>query len=84
MLAPVASALDAQKAFISSAVRIGLARELYGADRLLIFDEPIESMSETNASGLLASLTGAARQTILITHREQDQGLAAKIITVGA
>lgn len=84
VLAPVASASGAQKAFIGSAVRIGLARALYGADSLLIFDEPTEAMREHNASGLVASLTCAARQTLLITHREQDQGLAANIITVGA
>lgn len=83
VVAPVASASGAQKAFIGSAVRIGLARALYGSDSLLIFDEPTESMSEKNASGLAASLTSAARQLLLITHREQDQNLAANIITVG-
>ena len=84
VLAPIASASGAQKAFIGSAVRIGLARTLYGRDSLLIFDEPTESMSERNASGLAASLAGSANQLLLITHREQDQGLAANIIQVGA
>jgi len=84
VVAPVASASGAQKAFIGSAVRIGLARTLYGRDSLLIFDEPTESMSERNASGLAASLAGAASQLLLITHREQDQGLAANIVQVGA
>ena len=84
VLAPIASASGAQKAFIGSAVRIGLARTLYGRDSLLIFDEPTESMSERNAAGLAASLAGSANQLLLITHREQDQGLAANIIQVGA
>lgn len=84
VVAPVASASGAQKAFIGSALRIGLARALYGADSLLIFDEPTESMSEHNASGLAASLAGSAKQLLLITHREQDQNLAANIIQVGA
>ncbi len=84
VMAPVASASGAQKAFIGSAVRIGLTRALYGRDSLLIFDEPTESMSERNASGLAASLAGAASQLLLITHREQDQGLAANIVQVGA
>ncbi len=84
VMAPVYSASGAQKAFIGTALRIGLARALYGRDSLLIFDEPTESMSERNASGLAASLTGAGRQTLLITHREHDQSLAANIITIGA
>jgi DNA repair exonuclease SbcCD ATPase subunit len=83
VLAPVSAASGAQKAFIGSALRIGLARALYGSDSLLIFDEPTESMSEHNASGLAASLAGAAHQLLLITHREQDQVLATNIITVG-
>lgn len=83
VMAPITSASGAQKAFVGTSVRIGLARALYGSDSLLIFDEPTESMSESNASGLAASLVGAAHQILLITHRDQDQGLAANIITVG-
>lgn len=84
VMAPVTSASGAQKAHIGTAVRIGLARALYGSDGLLILDEPTESMSERNALGLSASLVGAAKQTLLITHREQDQSLAANIIQLGA
>ncbi|MCY1285272.1 hypothetical protein D9M70_342020 [compost metagenome] len=80
VVAPVTSASGAQKAFIGTAVRIGLARALYGSDGLLILDEPTEAMGERNAMGLSASLVGAAKQTLLITHREQDQSLAANII----
>ena len=82
VVAPVSSASGAQKAFIGTALRIGLARALYGHDSLLIFDEPTEAMSERNAAGLAASLTGAGRQTLLITHREHDQALAANLITL--
>jgi ABC-type transport system involved in cytochrome bd biosynthesis fused ATPase/permease subunit len=84
VMAPVTSASGAQKAHIGTAVRIGLARALYGSNSLLILDEPTESMSERNALGLSASLVGAAKQTLLITHREQDQSLAANIIQLGA
>lgn len=84
ILAPVASASGAQKAHIGVALRIGLSRALYGSDALIIFDEPTESMSEHHAAGLSASLAGAAQQCLLITHREQDQDLAANVIEVAA
>lgn len=84
ILAPITSASGAQKAYIGTAVRIGLSRALYGKDALLIFDEPTESMSEQNASGLSASLASVASQCLLITHREQDQDLAANVIEVAA
>ena len=82
VLAPVASASGAQKAHIGVAVRIGLSRALYGKDALLIFDEPTESMREHHATGLSASLAGAASQCLLITHREQDQDLASNVVEV--
>lgn len=82
VLAPVASASGAQKAHIGVALRVGLSRALYGRSALLIFDEPTESMREHHAAGLTASLAGAASQCLLITHREQDQDLAANIIEV--
>lgn len=81
--APVTSASGAQKAHIGVAVRIGLARALYGNAALLIFDEPTESMREHHAIGLSASLASAAQQTLLITHREQDQDLASNVVEVG-
>lgn len=84
VLAPVASASGAQKAHIGVALRIGLSRALYGSDALIIFDEPTESMSEHHAAGLSASLAGAAQQCLLITHREQDQDLAANVVEVAA
>lgn len=82
ILAPVSSASGAQKAHIGVAVRIGLSRALYGKDALLIFDEPTESMREHHAIGLSSSLAGAASQCLLITHREQDQDLAANLLEV--
>lgn len=84
VLAPVTSASGAQKAHIGVALRIGLSRALYGSSALIIFDEPTESMSEHHASGLSASLAGAASQCLLITHREQDQDLAANVVEVAA
>lgn len=82
ILAPVASASGAQKAHIGVALRVGLSRALYGDGSLLIFDEPTESMREHHAQGLSASLAGASAQCLLITHREQDQDLAANVVEV--
>lgn len=84
VLAPVASASGAQKAHIGVALRVGLSRALYGSGSLLIFDEPTESMREHHAQGLTASLAGASNQCLLITHREQDQDLAANVVEVAA
>ncbi len=84
ILAPVTSASGAQLGHIGVAVRIGLSRALYGSGALLIFDEPTEAMREHHAAGLAASLAGAAAQCLLITHREQDQDLAAHVVEVGA
>lgn len=83
-LAPVSgSASGAQKAAIGVSLRIALARCLYGSESPLIFDEPTAECSERNASGLAATLSTCAAQVLLITHRENDQGLAENIINVG-
>lgn len=81
--APVSAASGAQRANIGAALRVGLARALYGNNSLLIFDEPTESSSETRAGDLVASLIGAAKQTLVITHRQQDQNLADNLILLG-
>lgn len=83
ILAPASSASGAQKGLIGTALRIGLARALYGSDSLLIFDEPTESCTEANASSMAAALATSAKQVLLITHRENDQVLAENIIHVG-
>ena len=80
---PTTEASGAQAAFIGVALRIGLARALYGRNSLLILDEPTESMREDNAVNLVGSLAGTAQQILLITHREQDQSLANHVITIG-
>lgn len=83
VMAPTSSASGAQKAFIGTSMRIGLARALYGSDSLLIFDEPTESCSEHNAGSMAAMIASSAKQVLLITHRETDQALADHIINVG-
>lgn len=83
VMAPTSSASGAQKAFIGTSMRIGLARALYGSDSLLIFDEPTESCSEHNAGSMAAMIASSAKQVLLITHRETDQALADNIINVG-
>lgn len=82
IMSPVEGASGAQKAYIGVALRVGLSRALYGAGASLIFDEPTESMTESNATGLTASLAGVTGQVLLITHREQDQDLASNVISV--
>lgn len=84
ILVPTNGASGAQKAFIGTALRVGLSRTLYGSDSLLAFDEPTESCSEQFASALTATLAASAKQVLLITHREADQVLADHIINVGA
>lgn len=81
--APTTSASGAQKSFIGTTLKVGLARALYGSDSLLIFDEPTESCSEQYASSMAAMIASSARQVLLITHREHDQALADNIINVG-
>lgn len=81
--APTTSASGAQKSFIGTAVKVGLARALYGSDSLLVFDEPTSDCSEQYASSLAAMIASSARQVLLITHRETDQSLADHIINVG-
>lgn len=81
--APTVSASGAQKSFIGTALRVGLSRALYGSDGLLAFDEPTEACTEENAAGMAAMLAASAKQVLLITHRENDQSLAANIINVG-
>lgn len=83
ILAPTASASGAQKAMIGVALRVGLARALYGKDSLLIFDEPTAECSEHNAASLAAMIASSAKQVLLITHRDTDQSLAQNIINVG-
>lgn len=76
----VASASGAQLAFIGISIRIGLSRVLYGDNSLLIFDEPTESMSETNAASVVGALATSAKQVVVITHKTSDQELAKNVI----
>lgn len=82
--APVTAASGAQRSFIGVNLKVGLTRALYGANTPMLFDEPTESCSERNASGMASVIATSARQVLLITHRERDQVLAQNIINVGA
>ncbi|QYW06494.1 putative DNA repair exonuclease [Pseudomonas phage UAntarctica] len=82
-MTPTPSASGAQKAMIGTSMRVALGRALYGGDSLMIFDEPTESCKEHNAASMAATLATSAKQVLLITHRETDQGLAENIINVG-
>lgn len=80
---PISNASGAQKAHIGTALRVAMCSTLYSNSSMLIFDEPTESMSEFQASLLVANLANLGRQVIIITHRDKDQALANNIIQLG-
>lgn len=80
---PISNASGAQKAHIGTALRVAMCSTLYSGSSMLIFDEPTESMSEFQASLLVANLANLGRQVIIITHRDKDQSLANNIIQLG-
>lgn len=80
---PISNASGAQKAYIGTALRVAMCSTLYSGSSMLIFDEPTESMSEFQASLLVANLANLGRQVIIITHRDKDQSLANNIIQLG-
>lgn len=82
LMPTVASASGAQLAFMGISIRIGLSRVLYGDNSLLLFDEPTESMSESNAAAVVSTLATSAKQVVVITHKSTDQELAKNVITV--
>lgn len=79
---PAIEASGAQEAFLGSALRVGLNKALYRGKAFMVFDEPTDGMREENARNLVAELGNCAGQTLIITHRESDQGLADNIIGV--
>lgn len=79
---PAIEASGAQEAFLGAALRVGLNKALYRGKAFMVFDEPTDGMREENARNLVAELGNCAGQTLIITHRESDQGLADNIIGV--
>jgi DNA repair exonuclease SbcCD ATPase subunit len=79
---PSVEASGAQKSFIGVALRQALKKCLQGKSGFMLFDEPTGAMSETRARQLVDSLTGAAPQVFVITHRQTDSNLADNILNI--
>lgn len=79
---PSVEASGAQEAFLGTALRVGLNKALYRGNSFMVFDEPTDGMREENARNLVAEISAASHQVLVITHRESDQGLANNIIEV--
>ena len=83
IVSPVVSeASGAQKEFIGTAVRVGLAVCLAGNNAMMLLDEPTAGMTEENANKLASGLLGISGQKILITHRVSEKLTAENIISL--
>ena len=76
-------ASGAQKAFIGTAIKVGLAQAKMGSSSMVLLDEPTADMRDENASKLAAGLMMLSGQKIMITHRDSERMVAQNIIQVG-
>lgn len=77
------SASGAQKAFIGTALKIGLAQAKMGSNSMVMLDEPTADMRNDNASKLASGLSMLSGQKLMITHRDSERMIAQHIIQVG-
>lgn len=77
------SASGAQKAFIGTAIKVGLAQAKMGSSAMIMLDEPTADMRDDRASQLAAGLMMLPGQKIMITHRDSERMIAQNIIQVG-
>lgn len=77
------SASGAQKAFIGTAIKVGLAQAKMGNSSMVFLDEPTADMRNDRASQLAAGLMMLSGQKIMITHRDSERMIAQNIIHVG-
>lgn len=77
------SASGAQKAFIGTALKIGLAQAKMGSNSMVLLDEPTADMRDDNASKLASGLSMLPGQKIMITHRDSERMIAQNIVQVG-
>lgn len=77
------SASGAQKAFIGTAIKVGLAQAKMGSSSMILLDEPTADMRDDRASQLAAGLMMLSGQKIMITHRDSERMIAQNIIHVG-
>lgn len=77
------SASGAQKAFIGTAIKVGLAQAKMGSSAMILLDEPTADMRDDRAAQLAAGLMMLSGQKIMITHRDSERMIAQNIIQVG-
>jgi DNA repair ATPase RecN len=77
------SASGAQKAFIGTAIKVGLAQAKMGSSAMVLLDEPTADMRDERASQLAAGLMMLTGQKIMITHRDSERMIAQNIIKIG-
>lgn len=77
------SASGAQKAFIGTALKVGLAQAKMGSHSMVLLDEPTADMSNSRASQLAAGLMTLSGQKIMITHRTSERMIAQNVVQVG-
>lgn len=77
------SASGAQKAFIGTAIKVGLAQAKMGSSSMVILDEPTADMRDDKASWLAAGLMMLPGQKIMVTHRDSERMVAQNVVYVG-
>lgn len=77
------SGSGAQKAFIGTAIKVGLAQAKMGSSSMVLLDEPTADMREDKASRLASGLMMLSGQKIMITHRDSERMVAQNIIHIG-
>ena len=77
------SASGAQKAFIGTAIKVGLAQAKMGSSSMVILDEPTADMRDDKAAWLAAGLMMLPGQKIMVTHRDSERMVAQNIVYVG-
>lgn len=77
------SASGAQKAFIGTAIKVGLAQAKMGSSSMVLLDEPTADMRDDRAGQLASGLMMLSGQKIMITHRDSERMVAQNIVYVG-
>lgn len=80
---PLSCASGGQKSIMGVGLRLALASLLPQGCRLVTLDEPSGDLNDEHAAMLTSALKSEGRQVILVTHRDGDEVMADKVITLG-